>query len=158
RAVTCAPRCGRIVTSPSLSSMRSASRTEARLTPKAWARSTSRSFCPGLNSPSTMARPIRTAICAGKVAESSKVAGAGSAMVDAVAAMQPCFQPCLIECRHFILSTNEIEKVEDGMQLDQAITRAAWRGKDIQNSEEWIYRLSEQEIAEIDAALRHLKA
>ncbi len=44
------------------------------------------------------------------------------------------------------------------MELEQVISRAAWLGRDIQNSDEWIYRLSDAEIAEIDAALRHLQS
>lgn len=47
---------------------------------------------------------------------------------------------------------------EDGMQFSQAMVRAAWRGQKMRESDEWIYRLSEEEVAEIDAALRHLKA
>jgi hypothetical protein len=42
-------------------------------------------------------------------------------------------------------------------ELEQVISRAAWLGRDIQNGDEWIYRLNELEIAEIDAALRHLQ-
>ena len=38
------------------------------------------------------------------------------------------------------------------------VTRAGWRGRDIQNGDEWLYRLSTEELAEIDAALVHLKA
>lgn len=41
---------------------------------------------------------------------------------------------------------------------DEVVTRAAWRGEDIAAGEEWLYRLSDSEIAEIDAALRRLQA
>lgn len=44
------------------------------------------------------------------------------------------------------------------MELDQVVSRAAWLGRDIQNGDEWIYRLANHEIEEIDAALRHLQA
>ncbi|MDB5489287.1 MAG: hypothetical protein JWQ58_3002 [Reyranella sp.] len=44
------------------------------------------------------------------------------------------------------------------LELEQVISRAAWLGRDIQNSDEWIYRLSDAEIVEIDSALRHLQS
>jgi hypothetical protein len=44
------------------------------------------------------------------------------------------------------------------MRIEPNVTRAAWRGRDIQENGEWIYRLSAEEIAEIDTALAHLKA
>jgi len=44
------------------------------------------------------------------------------------------------------------------MRIEPVVTRAAWRGRDIRDSGEWIYRLNAEEIAEIDAALAHLKA
>ena len=37
--------------------------------------------------------------------------------------------------------------------IDEA---GAWLGSEIQQSESWIYRLSDGEVAEIDAALQHL--
>lgn len=37
-------------------------------------------------------------------------------------------------------------------------SRSAWLGQDLQASGEWMYRLGQEEIAELDAALRHLKA
>ena len=43
------------------------------------------------------------------------------------------------------------------MRIEPVVTRAAWRGRDMQDSDEWIYRLNAEEIAEIDAALAHLK-
>ena len=43
-------------------------------------------------------------------------------------------------------------------QLEEVICRAAWLGRDIQDGDEWIYRLGDGEIAEIDAALRHLQS
>lgn len=43
-------------------------------------------------------------------------------------------------------------------ELEQVISRAAWLGRDMQAGDEWIYRLSDPEIAEIDAALRHLQS
>ena len=46
----------------------------------------------------------------------------------------------------------------DGMRIEPVVTRAAWRGADIQEGGEWIYRLGAEEIAEIDAALAHLKS
>ena len=78
-SVTCAPRCGRMRTRPRLSSRRNASRMLARLTPNALARSTSFSRCPGANCSSTMAAPIRSAICSGSV-------GVSKAGVNGVAA------------------------------------------------------------------------
>jgi len=36
-------------------------------------------------------------------------------------------------------------------------SRSAWLGQELQASDEWIYRLGDDEVAEIDAALRHLK-
>jgi hypothetical protein len=44
------------------------------------------------------------------------------------------------------------------LQQEEVITRAAWRGSEIQSGDEWIYRLSVEEIGELDSALRHLKA
>lgn len=43
-------------------------------------------------------------------------------------------------------------------ELEEVISRAAWLGRDIQTGDEWIYRLSDLEIAEIDDALRHLQS
>ena len=34
----------------------------------------------------------------------------------------------------------------------------AWVGPDIQAAESWIYHLSDEELAEIDSALNHIKA
>ena len=45
-----------------------------------------------------------------------------------------------------------------GMQQEEVITRAAWLGREMRSTDEWVYRLSEDEIAELDAALRHLQA
>jgi len=42
--------------------------------------------------------------------------------------------------------------------LEEVVTRSAWLGRDIRDGEEWIYRLDADEIAEIDAALRHLQS
>lgn len=42
--------------------------------------------------------------------------------------------------------------------LEPVITRSAWRGETLQAGVEWFYSLSPEEIAEIDAALRLLKA
>ena len=44
------------------------------------------------------------------------------------------------------------------LELEEFVTRAAWLGRDIQDSEDWVYRLGAEEIAEIDAALRHLQS
>jgi hypothetical protein len=44
------------------------------------------------------------------------------------------------------------------LELEEVVTRAAWLGRDIQDSQEWIYRLDDAEIAEINAALRHLQS
>lgn len=46
----------------------------------------------------------------------------------------------------------------NGMRIEPVMTRAAWRGADIHDGEEWIYRLDAGEIAEIDDALAHLKS
>lgn len=43
------------------------------------------------------------------------------------------------------------------LELDQVVTRAAWLGQDIQAGEEWVYRLSAEEVGEIDSALRYLQ-
>ncbi len=45
----------------------------------------------------------------------------------------------------------------DKPSLDPVITRAAWRGESLQAGDEWFYALSPEEIADIDAALRHLR-
>ena len=45
-----------------------------------------------------------------------------------------------------------------GLGEQPVVTRAAWRGQDIAAGEEWLYRLSGEEIEEIDGALRQLKA
>ena len=45
----------------------------------------------------------------------------------------------------------------DGMRIEPVVTRAAWRGEDIRQGDDWIYRLDAAEIAELDAALAHLK-
>ena len=42
--------------------------------------------------------------------------------------------------------------------LEEAVTRAAWFGRDIKDGDGWVYRLSADEIAEIDAALRHVQS
>ena len=49
---------------------------------------------------------------------------------------------------------------EDCMNIEREIvaSRSAWLGQDLQASGEWIYRLGDEEVAEIDAALGHLKA
>lgn len=44
------------------------------------------------------------------------------------------------------------------LEFDEVVTRAAWQGRDIAAAEEWVYQLSAEEIAEIDAALRHLQS
>ena len=44
------------------------------------------------------------------------------------------------------------------LELEEFVTRAAWLGRDIQDGEDWVYRLGAEEIAEIDAALRHLQS
>jgi hypothetical protein len=44
------------------------------------------------------------------------------------------------------------------LELDEIVNRSAWLGQDIKASSEWTYRLSEEDIAEIDAALRHLQS
>lgn len=44
------------------------------------------------------------------------------------------------------------------LELDEVISRVAWLGRDIRDGDEWIYRLNDAEIAEIDAALRHLQS
>ncbi len=44
------------------------------------------------------------------------------------------------------------------LELEEIVGRSAWLGQDLQKSEEWIYRLSDAEIAELDAALRHLQS
>jgi len=45
------------------------------------------------------------------------------------------------------------------MELEEIVGRSAWLGRDLQAREdEWIYRLNDAEIAEIDAALRHLQS
>jgi hypothetical protein len=44
------------------------------------------------------------------------------------------------------------------LELEEVVTRAAWLGRDIRDGEDWIYRLDAEEIAEIDAALRHLQS
>lgn len=44
-----------------------------------------------------------------------------------------------------------------GIELQEVVGRSAWLGRDIRSGEEWIYRLGDDEIAEIDAALRHLQ-
>ncbi|MFZ5782580.1 MAG: TauD/TfdA family dioxygenase [Pseudomonadota bacterium] len=44
------------------------------------------------------------------------------------------------------------------LALEEVVTRSAWLGRDIREGEEWIYRLDADEIAEIDAALRHLQS
>ena len=45
------------------------------------------------------------------------------------------------------------------MELGEIVGRSAWLGRDLQAQEdEWIYRLNDAEIAEIDSALRHLQA
>jgi hypothetical protein len=43
------------------------------------------------------------------------------------------------------------------IELQEVATRSAWLGKDIRTSPEWIYRLCDEEIGEIDAALRGLQ-
>lgn len=42
--------------------------------------------------------------------------------------------------------------------LDIVAGRSGWHGPDMTRSQDWIYRLDSAEIAEIDDALRHLKA
>lgn len=44
------------------------------------------------------------------------------------------------------------------LELDEVITRSAWLGQDIRSGEDWIYRLSDEEIGELDAALRYLQS
>lgn len=44
------------------------------------------------------------------------------------------------------------------LELEEFVTRAAWLGRDIQDGEDWVYRLGTEEIAEIDTALRHLQS
>lgn len=46
----------------------------------------------------------------------------------------------------------------DRLAIEPFVTRAAWRGPQLQPTDEWIYRLSAEEIADIDAALAHAKA
>ena len=41
--------------------------------------------------------------------------------------------------------------------LEEVITRSAWLGQDIQDGDSWIYRLDDDEIAELDAALRNVQ-
>ena len=45
-----------------------------------------------------------------------------------------------------------------GIELQEVVGRSAWLGQDIQSGEDWIYRLSDEEIGELDAALRHLQS
>jgi hypothetical protein len=45
-----------------------------------------------------------------------------------------------------------------GIALEEVVARSAWLGGDIRSDEDWIYRLSDEELAELDAALRHLQA
>lgn len=44
------------------------------------------------------------------------------------------------------------------LELEEVVSRSAWLGRDLQNSDEWIYRLSDAECAVIDQALRHLQS
>ena len=46
----------------------------------------------------------------------------------------------------------------DNRPLEPFITRSAWRGESLQAGDECFYALGGDEIADIDAALRHLKA
>ncbi len=61
----------------------------------------------------------------------------------------------------FVINNVDIQTMEAAMkevELNEVISRAAWLGRDIQDSDDWIYRLNGEEIAEIDAALRHLQS
>jgi len=42
-------------------------------------------------------------------------------------------------------------------EIQPVPSKADWRGADMRQTDEWIYRLSDDEIREIDAALRHAK-
>lgn len=42
--------------------------------------------------------------------------------------------------------------------FEEVVTRSAWLGRDLQARDDWMYRLSDAEVAEIDAALRHLQS
>jgi hypothetical protein len=44
------------------------------------------------------------------------------------------------------------------MLLEPVRDQSAWKSADYENSESWIYRLSEQEVAEIEAALKGIQA
>lgn len=44
------------------------------------------------------------------------------------------------------------------LAFEEVVTRSAWLGRDLQARDDWMYRLSDAEVAEIDAALRHLQS
>eukprot|EP01034_Spumella_vulgaris_P006027 gene6027-7677_t len=44
------------------------------------------------------------------------------------------------------------------MELEEVVGRSAWLGQDMQKSDEWIYRLNDAEIAEINQALQYLQS
>jgi hypothetical protein len=45
-----------------------------------------------------------------------------------------------------------------GIELEEVVGRSAWLGRDIRSREDWIYRLGDDEIGELDSALRHVQA
>lgn len=44
------------------------------------------------------------------------------------------------------------------LAFEEVVTRSAWLGRDLQARDDWMYRLPDAEVAEIDAALRHLQS
>lgn len=56
-------------------------------------------------------------------------------------------------------STTQVNHIGDAQFPDRIEGPSAWNGKELeQQPEKWIYHVTEQDIADIDAALRHFEA